>query len=601
MGALMFLFYKGSKSPVSIQFTKAFMKMKNRGPDETSYVTENNIPFSRLNMDQVRMTLSKREIAEYSPYTFMFGYHRLCVNDLTKDGNQPFEDPILHKIKAYPEIRTRPKRMLMCNGEIYNYQEIKEAEMFGDKDLQSNSDVEVILPLYIKHGIEETLKQLNGDFSFILTENLNTFDTKTMNIYVVRDILGIKPLYMIKDMKTGTYIFTSELKGIPSYFYSESNIKVCEVPPGTYWSFNNSVVQGNSEEFIRYCDWNFYKTIDNCVIKSADQHVLSTLYSEIREKITKAVETRYNSKDENHIVGVLLSGGFDSSIILSVLVRYLFENNHDFVKYPIHAFTIGNDMTAAKQCVEHLESKYSIDIIHHNVDIKDTDLIVKNIEDVIYKTETYEPKMVRSSLLLDSLFKYISNKTNVKILFTGEGLDEMCGYTNFESLNDAQFQEKSVRLLKYISKFDILRADKLAGAHGLELRHPFLDRNVIEYILSIHPKLKKPQIYKSGCSPIEKYIVRKSFDNDEYLPSTVLWKPLEDITESYNNLATCIEKHCNDSISDQTFYSYVKVQNHSGCGRVPRNKEELHYKMCFEKHFKNTSHLVSKFWDDLWD
>ena len=597
MGALLFMFYKGSKSPISIQFTKSFLNMQNRGPDDTNYVTESSIPFSRLNMDQVRTTLSKREISEYSPYTFIFGYHRLSINDKTKDGSQPFEDPILHQIRKYPELRNRPKRMLMCNGEIYNYNELKETEMFGEKDLQSNSDVEIILPLYIKYGLEETLKMLNGDYSFILTENLNTFDTKTTNVFVVRDILGIKPLYMIKDTNSGLYIFTSELKGVPNFIFSEPTIQVTEVPPGTYWSFNND---SNKEEFVRYCDWNFYKSLDHCVIKSADPTTLSSVYKELREKLEASVIKRYQSKDDTHLVGVLLSG-FDSSIILSILVKYLVSINHDFDKYPVHAFTIGNDVENASHCVEFLENKYNIDIKHHTINVHQVEQLVKNADDIIYKIETYDPKMVRGAIVFDILTKYIQENTDVQVLFTGEGLDELCGYSNFNTLTDLQFQEKSVKLLKYLSKFDILRADKIAGAHGLELRHPFLDREIIEYILSIHPKLKRPQMYESGKAAIEKYIVRKSFDNGHFLPKQVLWNPLQEITSAFEGLNECLSSHYDNNVSDQEYYSYLKNQNSNGKGRIPKCKEELYYKKCYERHFKNTSYLVKTFWNDLWE
>jgi asparagine synthase (glutamine-hydrolysing) len=600
MGALIFMFYKGSKTPISIQFTKSFLNMQKRGPDDTSYVVESSVPFSRLNMDQVRTTLSKREIAEYSPYTFIFGYHRLCINDKTLDGSQPFEDPILHQIKKYPELRNRPKRMLLCNGEIYNYKDLKAENMFSEKDLQSNSDVEIIMPLYIKYGIEETLKQLNGDFSFVLTENLNTFDVKTINIYIVRDILGIKPIYMIKDVKCGLYMFTSELKGVPNYIFSEPSIQVCEVPPGTYWSYNNSIVNNSSDEFIRYSDWNFYKSLEHCSIKTADPLSLSSIYQNIKEKLRKSIITRYNSKDNEHVVGVLLSGGFDSSIILSVLIEYLSSVNHNFEKYPLYAFTIGNDIEHANNIVEFLEEKYKIDIKHHFITVYKTEQLISNVEDIIYKIETYDPKMIRGGIVFDILLKYIKENTNVKIVFTGEGLDELCGYSNFNTLTDAQFQNKSVKLLKHLSKFDILRADKIAGSHGLELRHPFLDRDFIEYILSIHPKLKRPQIYKTGKPAIEKYIVRKSFDNGNYLPSSVLWNPLQEITSSFGELETNLKNYYDTKISDQEYYSYIKNQNNMVKGRIPKSKEELYYKKCFQKHFKQTSHLVNNFWNDLW-
>lgn len=602
MGAISFLIYDSNSLTINSDFTNAFIKMKHRGPDNTSYVSESTPTFNAINKQQVVMTLSKREISEYRPINFLYGYHRLAINDMTSDGSQPFEDPIIHKISKYPDIRYRPKRRLICNGEIYNYNELIKSEEFTDKDLQSKSDVEIIMPMYIKYGIEETLNKLNGDFAFVLTENTNSIDLKSIQIFVARDIFGIKPLYMIKHKTKFIYMFVSELKGIPKFMLEDINYAISEVPCGTYWSYQNSINNKNSNEFISYVNWDYYRDITNCVINTTNADTLANVYNMINNKLTNSIITRLHF---NLPIGILLSGGFDSSIILSIVIKYLKTVEHDFNKYPISTFIItneigDNDSNSATKCVEYLESYYNIDIKHHNIKISDINLLIKNVDNIIYNIESYEPNLIRTSIIYDYLLKYIKEYTDVKILFTGEGLDELCGYKQLSNLDEINFQDKSITLIKNIGKFDVLRMDKLAGLYGLEMRHPFLDKEFVEYILSIHPKLKMPQIYKTSDIPIEKYIIRKSFDLQNYLPEDNLWRPIKDVTESIvleedeHKLDKLLEDFYDKKYSDMQYYSYT-----SNCkDRKPKNKQEMHYKKIFETYFNR---VYGTYWDDVWD
>jgi len=586
MGAIWLAIYNQNNPPINKSFTDAFMNMKSRGPDDTVYRVEKSMDINRFNEDQVRTTLSKREIAEYTPYTYMYGYHRLSINDLTLDAAQPFTDPILHKIRKYPDLQSRPQRQLICNGEIYNYQDLIKSEGFTDHDLQSGCDVEVILPMYIKYGLEATLQKMNGDYSFVLMENLNTFDLKSTNLFVVRDILGVKPLYMVKYKNNGTkngvfYMFTSELKGIPDSIFSDPEYRVSEVPPGTFWSFQNSVIDRNDIEFIRYSDWNVYRDLSACKITTAEPSVIEEMYKSLYDCVRESVKQRFQSTDVP--VGVLLSGGFDSSVILSLIVSEMFSRGQ---QRELYAFTIGEldgeEVRMARECVNFLESKFGVDIIHHVITTADTNLLFKRgiLEHTVYSLETYDSTTIRNGIPMSCMFEYIREKTPVKVLLTGEGLDELCGYHQLFEGDDINFQRRSVRLIKNLSKFDLLRADKLAGSHGLELRHPFLDRTVIEYILQIHPRLKRPQIYDSAMQPIEKYIVRKAFEHEELLPKSVLWRTIQNTSE-------CFELN-------KQLQEYISVQ-------YPGKEESLVYKSLFDIWFTDSRHLVPKYWEELWE
>lgn len=618
MGAISFILYNMTKPPINIDFSKCFVKMKRRGEDDTQVIIETSPNITNLNISQISNYLSKRQISEYRPLTFQYGYHRLSINDISLDGSQPFEDPISHKLLKYPELRSRPKRKLLCNGEIYNYKDLVETNSFNDRDLQSNSDVEVILPLYIKNtellkdstlGLEQCLKNLNGDYSFVLTENVTSFNLTQVNIFAVRDILGSKPLYMVKYTPKTTspnpddifYMFVSEIKGIPLNLLNDPEYIITEVPPGTYWSYKNSIIDKNKDEFIRYYDFNKYKDLNTCTINTAAPETISKLYNNVQEILTKSIQYRYELSE--HRVGLLLSGGFDSCIITSILVKYLVEKYN--YSDTLHVFTVGDhnnkDVINAKQHVELLEKTYNIDINHHIVQINDFNLITNEINNIIIQMETFDRVSIQKAIPMYFLLKYIKTYTDIKVLLSGEGLDELCGHYQLFTLSDTEFQEKSIQLLQNLYKFDLLRNDKIAGSFGLEIRYPFLDTSFIEYTLTIHPSLKRPQMSGYSNTPIEKYIIRKSFDtaDDIIIDKNILWNHRQDIRYSLDNLKQQLTNFYNEKYNDLDLFNYT--QSLSTNTIIPTTKEEMHYKKIFDMYYPNTSNILTSYWKSIWD
>ena len=620
MGGITFIIYNNIN--INIDFIKSFMGIKNRGISETNYITESSIDLNTLNtqqLSQVSLHLSKNDIQTYKRYSFIMGFHRMCVNDQSFNGSQPFTDPILNKLLNYPELKQRPQRTLICNGEIYNYKDIIKINSFTDRDLCSYSDIETILPLYIKYNSEETsntsiiktLNDLDGDFAFVLTENIKTYITSSINIYVARDYLGIKPLFYITNNSFDFFMFVSEIKALPEFIINNDSYHICQVPIGSFWSFQ-------TKTFTKYYDIDYLKDLNNCTIKNTDPDNINTIYKNIKNLITDSVISRYgeccedNEKHTQLSFGILLSGGFDSSLMTSILIKYLCSINHDFTNCILDLFTIGDtlgstdiDVNYAIIMVEFLKNIYpNVKINHHIIYINDIEILTSDIENIIYHLETFDPETVRESIPYYYLFKYISEKTNVKVLLSGDGLDELGGYSNFNTLSDNDFQNKSVELLKNLCNYDILRTDRMSNAFSLELRHPFLQKKFVEYILSIHPKLKRFQVYKNTEEPIEKYIIRKSFDihvqNDNYLPESILWRRTLCVCESLSNFELRLHNYFNDFIDDQTFnlklkqYSFKEIT-------LPKTKEELFYRQIFDKLFPNRSYLVSQFWNNIWD
>lgn len=593
MGAFTFILYSGNQTPYNIEFAKSCMKMQSRGPDMTNVVLDGSPSLSKLNKDIIKRNLSRSELHNYSQETYMYLYHRNAINDPSYDGMQPFEDPIQCMINKFPELHKRPKRMLMCNGEIYNFNELIEANKFVERDLQSKSDVEVILPMYIKYGLEETLRQIKGEFSFVLTENLNSLKTKEKNIYVVRDQLGTRPLYYLKHKTLKFYMFTTELKSIPLTSIDLREYTIKEIPPGHYWSYQNP------EEFVQYYDLSKWKSIENCKYTSTEPVVLADVYYNINNVLKESIKSRIKNVKK---LGVLLSGGLDSGILLSIIS----EQKKEMGIEEIHTFTLGYSLASdnvkeSEKIVDFLEKKHEIDICHHNVLLSEMDICVNTIDKIIYNLETFEPEIVRDSIPYHFLMKYISEYTDVKVVMSGDGLDEYCGYLEFNELGDKDFQLKSCKLLENLHKFDLKRTDQIAANVGIEVRYPYLDLDFLDLMMSIHPKLKRAQYYKLNEPIIEKYIIRKTFEQN-YLPETSLWKRIGFFSEYYSDFEKEISNLVESKISDKIYSDFIsQIYNEKvSYNLIPKSKEEMYYRQLFNKYFGKNEKLINQFWRDIW-
>jgi asparagine synthase (glutamine-hydrolysing) len=631
MGALYVIIYNSKN--INIDFVNCFMKMKHRGINDSSFSTESSINITNLNQsdyNKVKYYLSRSQISNYLQYTFVYGYHRMAITDITDDATQPFIDPIQNVIlidendksnkDRYKGLKNRPIRKLLCNGEIYNYLSLVDDNNFSFKDLSSSCDIEIILPLYIKHsehlnsaeeGLVATINELDGDFAFVITENISTYVISNINAFAVRDFIGIKPLYYIYNTDNSFWMFVSEIKSIPYFVINNLHYNIIQVPPGTYWSFQNMISGGDM--FTKYYDINDYSKLSSCVVNEITPDSLYIIYNKIETILTSSVIKRYNHTLKE--IGFLVSGGFDSSILVSIITKYILSS--DYSNVTIHLFSIGDklggdlDIDYANIFLDFLEKNYSahpnIKFEHHTIYINDIKIIESDIKNIIYHLETYDTKTINESIPFYYLFKYIKEKTNVKILISGDGLDELCGYQEYEDYNDENYQEITTKVLSNLHLYDILRTDKISQAFNLELRHPYLDKEFVNYVLSIHPKLKRSTIYKNTEEPIEKYIIRKSFDSaiqEElnkfiYLPNEILWRRSSCICNSLTNFELRLTNYFNNLISDIEYvnkkHTLMEIPG-INIQTLPSNKLELYYRLIFEELYPNRDYLLPIFW-----
>jgi len=360
----------------------------------------------------------------------LFGFHRLAINGLNTQSNQPMEmDGIL----------------LVANAEIYNYRELATTHGF---DLESDSDCEVILHLYKAFGIEKTVKLLDAEFAFLL------FDSHKDVTYAARDHLGVRGLYIGKsDDAVG---FASEAKALT--FMGQLD----QFPPGHFWS--SDAPQSFTKWYAH--DYPLHKDQSEAFILDG-----------IRTHLTAAVKKRLMSERK---VGCLLSGGLDSSLIAALVAKH-YDGE-------LETFSIGlegsPDLAAAQIVADHIGST------HHSVQLTEADFI-SAIEETVYQLGSFDVTTVRASVGHMLISKYVRDHSDVKVLFTGETADEMGSYLYFQQAPDASaFQLEAVRLLEDIHYFDMLRGDRSISSAGLEGRVPFSDKAFVKFYMGIQPSLR---------------------------------------------------------------------------------------------------------------
>jgi len=514
------------------KYQNNFKNIEGRGPDESVLEKVNN-----ENSENV-----------------ILGFHRLSINGIEL-GNQPFN------------IETRYNNYyLICNGEIYNYKKL--ASDF-DIELKTKSDCEVILPLYMKVGIDRLVNLLDGVFALsIITINKSN---NSVLVETARDRIGVRPIfYGVSKENKYTYI-CSEMKGI-------SNLadKVYVFPPGSIMSSKLNKLNVIENKVKRYYDFNYI-----------DRHVETNendMLSLIRIYFEKSIKKRLMS---DRPIGSLLSGGLDSSLVSAVVSKMLRKR--------IKTFSIfmpgGTDKNFSDMVSKHINSD------HYNIELTKQDFL-DAIEETIWAIESYDITTVRASVGQFLVSKFISEETNIKVVMSGDGSDELCsGYIynyNAPSLEDLH-KEAELRL-KEIHLYDGLRADRATSYHGLELRVPFLDYEFVDMYMKINEKLRIPLEDR-----MEKYLLRKAFENENLLPNDVLWRKKEAFSDGVSSLEeswhTTIKKYISTKISDEEFNENKDKFEHC----KPETKEAYYYRKIFcEKFGDHNSEVIPKFWLPNW-
>jgi len=459
-----------------------------------------------------------------APNGSVLSHERLSIIDLNT-GTQP--------------IQGTDTAWVMHNGEIYNHMQLRENELRG-RQFRTTCDSEVIVHLYETYGYDFCNK-LDGDFSFVIVDN-----DKFM---AARDPIGVKPLYYGKD-RLGNIYFSSEMKAIADQ---------CETmeafPPGHYFTSETGFVKFYNPSWAdyKYCN------------KSFDTEKL-------RNALTKATQKRLMSDVP---LGVLLSGGLDSSLIASIMKKLMRDSGRE-----LHSFSVGvhpeaTDLIAARQVAIFIGTQ------HHEI-LFTVEEGLEALEKVIWHLETYDVTTIRAATPMYFLSKAITGM-GIKVVLSGEGSDEIFGgYLYFHNApSDEEFQKETIRRMFRLSTADCLRADKATMAAGLEARVPFLDKEFLQVAMPIHPKYKRPD---RSNGKIEKWPLRKAFEDkdDPYLPDEILWRQKEQFGDGvgYSWIDT-VKAYCSKIISDAEFALAADKFPHN----TPDTKEAFYFRKVFEKYF----------------
>ncbi len=492
------LFLSGSSA---LEGKKALSKLYHRGPDS-----------------QKEMIVAEK---------FM-GFTRLAINDFSSAGDQPFVDH---------------KTYYMCNGEIYNHLDIHKA--YEEYSFKSQSDCEVLIPLFQKGGIEKIVGEIDGEYALVI------YDSQAQRVFAARDPMGIRPLFYGFSKSDGKICFASEVKALAGVCN-----EITAFPPGFYY------------------DGSFKKFHDHSEVPSFSKESLTEVTKNIRIKLESAVRKRMQADAQ---IGFLLSGGLDSSLVCSIAQK--------MSDVPIKTFAIGMsedaiDLKYAKEVAEFIGSDHTEVII-------DRSDVLEALEDVVESLETWDITTIRASLGMSLVCKHIKEKTEIKVLMTGEVSDELFGYKYTDyAPNPAEFQKEASKRIKELYIYDVLRADRCISSHSLEARVPFSDREFVDYVMAIDPALKMNS-YKVG-----KYLLRKAFEGD-YLPQSILYREKAAFSDAVgHSLVDCIKDFAEEKYQGEEYHFSCSQFTHG----KPFTKESLMYRELFEKFYPGLGKLILSFW-----
>lgn len=456
------------------------------------------------------------------------GFHRLSIMGLTDAGMQPFQ---------------LGESLVVCNGEIYGFEKIKK-KLSEKYTFKSDSDCETLLPMYKEYGTD-MFSMLDAEFACII------YDGDTREYIAARDPIGIRPLYYGFDGK-GIILFASEPKNLVGIAK-----EIMPFPPGHYYK---------DGEFVCYCD-----------IAKPDKVIcddLETVCANIHDKLAAGVEKRLVADAK---VGFLLSGGLDSSLVCSIAAK----NS----KAPIKTFAIGMsedaiDLKYAKEVADYIGSDHSEIVITK-------DDVISSLETVIELLATFDITTVRASMGMYLICKAIHERTDIRVLLTGEISDELFGYkyTDFAPSAEA-FQQESEKRIRELHMYDVLRADRCISVNSLEARVPFGDLDFVKYVMAVDPEMKLNK-YGKG-----KYLLRHAFEGD-YLPESILYREKAAFSDAVgHSMVDYLKEYAESLYTDNEYEEKRAKYTHA----QPFTKESLLYREIFEKYYPGQGKMIADFW-----
>ena len=546
----------------------------------------NNTEITNVRIQEMLESIASRgpdNTGQYKDDNIFLGHKRLSVIDISSKSNQPMEENNL---------------VIVFNGVIFNYKELRNFLIKEGYKFSSDGDTEVILKCYEHYG-EKLVHHLDGVFSFSI------YDKQKNELFCARDRLGIKPFYY--NYTQDIFSFSSNTK---SLLKNEEDISLDKASLHHQFTLHSVVPAPNTIiSDIHKLEPGSYMKINSKGQISKHQYYsfnnigLNTrisekeIINETEKLLLKAIEKRFYTADVD--VGVLLSGGLDSSLIVAMAAKLDLSKVNTFsIGFP----TIENEEGNEFYYSDKVSSRFKTN--HHKYNISQKKLF-ESLDDVIKVMP--EPMFSQDSAAFYLLAKEVSRKQ--KVVLSGQGADELFGgYFWYKKMHDAhgsdierfkqyyfdrehknycdilnksfvsedytsalihdlyENQPKDISFLDKTLRLDlstliiddpVKRVDSMTMANGLETRVPFLDRDLVEFILSI-PSYKK--IENKG-----KYYLKKVAE--KYLDKELIYRdkfyfpvpPLKIIQGQFYNYIKSILT--STACKERCLYNYEYLEN----------------------------------------
>ncbi|MGN6792434.1 MAG: asparagine synthetase B family protein, partial [Streptosporangiaceae bacterium] len=373
-------------------------------------------------------------------------------------------------------------RWLLCfNGEIYNHRALRAELRAQGCWFRTESDTEVIMEAFAQWG-ENAVRRLRGEFAFAIS------DRSSGHTYLARDVLGVKPLYW--SAANGRLHIASEIKALVP-----TAAQVHEVPPGTHgWASPR-----HAPALAPFSDLlSDYRLDDETSLITDAGEVAALVRAAIADAIAVRTETRLR-------VGVILSGGLDSSLTLA----HVRERHPDCV-----AFTVGAPGSADIEYASKLAA--DLGVRHEIIEIQPRLIRLHEVREAIRISELTEYGDIINAVVSVPLFRRIASM-GIKVVLTGDGSDELFGgYAMYDQIAPAQARRLFLHKLANLGRTELQRVDRTSMASGVEVRVPFLDPVVVDLAMRLPLTLK----VRDGT---EKWILRQAFA--DVLPDYIRRRP----------------------------------------------------------------------------
>ena len=434
-------------------------------------------------------------------YGLHLGHNRLSIQDVSSHANQPF----------YSDCQ---EFIIIFNGEVYNFQDIKKELLELNHTFVSHSDTEVILYAYKEWGIDAVEKFI-GMFAFVI------YDLKKAKLFIVRDRAGVKPLYYTQQ--EDVFLFSSELKSFSLYptFQKEINREILPFYfqfayiPTPYTIYQNCYkleaghyleydLEQRSYKKHKYWDINDYYLMDK--IEKSEEEILEELEALLKD----ACQLRMVSDVP---VGVFLSGGYDSSTVTALLQKSSKEQ--------INTFTIGfheeefNEAQYAKKIAEYLGTN------HTEYYCREEDML-----NLIEKIPLYFDEPFADASALPTMVVSQLAKEDVTVALSADGGDELFfGYSRYFAIKRVENLHLSLPkrvLLKFLLSIFSERSVEWINRHLPKSKR---QANIVD-------KFKKFKSMLQGTSYIDMHLKSFSKVSPEFLEESLVMGKFEDFEKT---------------------------------------------------------------------